>query len=55
MGEHTEKQVGYLRLKLGRDTHPERRGMVVLSKEEKQSKSEAGQNYTPGGKCRCPE
>ena len=37
MGEHTEKQFVYLRQKLGRNTHPERKGVGVLSKEQESS------------------
>ena len=47
MGEHTEKQFGYLRQKQSRNTHPERKGMGVLSHEEGHGKSEAEQKYTP--------
>ena len=35
MGEHTEKQLVYLRQKQGRNTHPERKGVGVLPNEEK--------------------
>ena len=38
MGEHTEKQFVYLRQKQGRNTHPERKGVGILSNEEKCSK-----------------
>ena len=34
MGKHTEKQFVYLSQQLGRNTHPERKDMGVLSKEE---------------------
>ena len=44
-----------LRLKLGRDTHPERKGVGVLSTEEELSKSETRQRYTPGEECGRPE
>ena len=37
MGAYTEKTV-YLRQKQGRKTHPERKGMGVLSNEEEHSK-----------------
>ena len=49
MGEHTEKQFVYLRQKLGRNTHPERKGMGILSNKEECSKSEARQRDFPGG------
>ena len=39
---------------LGRNTHPERKGMGILSKEER-SKSEAKQKYPAGEECRPPE
>ena len=38
MGEHTEKQFIYLSQKLGRNTHPEGKGVGVLSNEEEYSK-----------------
>ena len=38
VGEHTEKQFVYLRQKQGRNTHPERKGVGILSNEEKCSK-----------------
>ena len=34
VGKHTEKQFVYLSQQLGRNTHPERKDMGVLSKEE---------------------
>ena len=40
---------------LGRNTHPERKGMGILSKEEERSKSEAKQKYPAGEECRPPE
>ena len=42
-------------LLLGRNTHPERKAMGILSNEEERSKSEAKQKYTPGEECRPPE
>ena len=38
MGEHTEKLFIYVSQKLGRNTHPERKGMGVLSNEEERNK-----------------
>ena len=38
MGKHTETQFAYLRLKLGRNTHVERKGMSVLSNEKERRK-----------------
>ena len=38
MGEHTEKQFVFLRQKQGRDTHPERKYVVILPNEEEHSK-----------------
>ena len=55
MEEHTQKKFIYLRQKQGRNTIPERKGMGVRSNEEKHSKSEAGQKYTPEEEDRLPE
>ena len=38
MGEHTWKQFIYLSQKLGRSTHPERKGVGVFPNEEEGSK-----------------
>ena len=40
---------------LGRNTHPERKGMGILSNEERHSKSGIRQRYTPGEECGRPE
>ena len=40
MGEHRGKQFVYLTQKQGRDTHPERKGMVILCNEEECGNSE---------------
>ena len=55
MGEHTEKQVVYLREKQSRNTHQERNGMAILSNELECSKSEARQRHTPEEECGHPE
>ena len=52
MGEHTEKQ---FKTEARQDTHPERKGVGVLSTEEELSKSETRQRYTPGEECGRPE
>ena len=47
MGAYTEKTV-YLRQKQGRNTHPERKGMGILSNEEEEcSKSELSRDTHP--------
>ena len=55
MGEHTGKHFVYLTQKQGRDTHPKRKGMGILSNEERHSKSGIRQRYTPGEECGRPE
>ena len=55
MGEHTGKQFAYLTQNQGRDTHPEKKGMGIVSSEEEGSKSEAGQRHTPGEEGKHPE
>ena len=40
MGEHTGKHFVYLTQKQGRDTHPKRKGMGILSNEEECNKLE---------------
>ena len=47
MGQNTGKQFVYPTQKQGRDVHPERKGMGILSREE-YSKSETRQRCTPG-------
>ena len=51
VGEHTGKQFVYPAQKQSRDTHPDRKGMDVLSEEEECSKSEARQRHTPREEC----
>ena len=41
MREHTGKHFVYLTQKQGRDTHPKRKGMGILSNEEECNKLEA--------------
>ena len=38
MGEHTDRQFVYVRQKQGRNTHPEKKGMGILSNEEERSR-----------------
>ena len=40
MGEHTGKEFVYLTQKQGRDTRPEKKGMVILCNEEERGNSE---------------
>ena len=40
---------------LGRNTHPERKGMGILSNEEECNKLEANLSYTPREECGHPE
>ena len=55
MVEHTGKQSVYPTQKQGRDAHPERKDMGIVSNEERHSKSEIRQRYTPGEECGRPE
>lgn len=54
MGEHTRNQFAYPAQKQSRDTHPDRKGMDILSEEEECSKSEARERHTPREECWCP-
>ena len=55
VGKHTGKQFVYLTQNQGRDTHPEERGMGILSSEEEGSMSEARQRDTCGEELEHPE
>ena len=55
MGKPTGKQFVYLTQKQGGDAHPERKDMGIVSNEERHSKSEIRQRYTPGEECGRPE
>ena len=46
MGKYTGKQFVYLIQKQGRDIHPERKGMGILSNEQECSKSEMRQRHS---------
>ena len=46
MGDHTEKQFVYPTQKQGRDAHPERKGIGILSNEGEGSKSGTRQTHT---------
>ena len=54
MGKPTGKQFVYLTQNQGRDTHPEKKGMGILSSEEG-SMSETTQRDTPGEELEHPE
>ena len=46
MGEHTGKQFLFATQKQGRDAHPERKGIGILSNEGEGSKSSTRQRHT---------
>ena len=54
MGEHTGKWLVYPIQKEGRDAHPERERLGLLSREEECCKLESRQKHTPGEECRQP-
>ena len=56
-GEHGWKQFVNPTQKQGRNTHSERKGMGIPSKEEEGSKSDTTQRerHAPGEECECPE
>ena len=54
VGKHTGKQFVYKTQNQGRDTHTEKKGMVILSSEEG-NMSDARQRDTPGEELEHPE